>query len=1577
MAEIPRRSEGDLRYTGSREGEAREYQRKIDSESSRAAAWLASLSVIGVGLHLFGRKVGVNIIAELIDVAGFTAKKAGGFFTKKLPSTTRPEVAERLTSALEASMTTKEVLLRTRGGAALEEVGLVQQIIESLGVIYDPKHVTNIEGLEQGFKDYFQSFPRSLGDPSKAGNKIAHDLDLLTFGDLLDHNQNFFKSVLTNRQAPTGQPLALAAIKEALRRKWITPNTIVDPKLFKAGAKGATESLSARQASKLSAVRGSLKGEGLMGGRLLDLRGLNARHALDTIGRGFNPMGLVSSTASLFKSPKQVAVLGAEKSGGRERIFIGGNLFEIPRKGPLKQIATNQRLGDVGDPLHRSSVLRGLAQKGKLSEAYRGPGPKASAYVKLQHKLGLGQEFQENTGGFVRSLYQIVAGSRAVGKGKAKFVAKAYKSSNTAQALAGDRVPFERVAQSNLQKSAFYERAGETIKPEELGLFGRLKAYTGMHSDIALVKTSSVKRQTLGNEDLYFPDKGAGLKNLTSIITNQGEKRSVNALGNLAEVQRAQHYSSSANVIDKTYDFANYMAIRLNSLASSSMLGIGFRPSGSLAANVGRLASIPAIYMAGYEALKYADYELGQITGFRPSEVAADAYTSTRVAQQQLREASGIRAGADYFEQVLPGLDLGSIGTISAAGVAVRALEKTGSIGKALKLAGALYAAIGGPEVSQTSEDLAAEYSGEQQVAIRKARFWGLGFQPFKGGEISHFEPSWYQKLKKKPVETNIYGSEENYWAHGSFLPNVRNWMGLRNIVDPYWVERENYESRPYPVTSSFGEEIPLIGPIFADTIGSIIKPKIRMHNEDAQATLTANLSNRGAPANIASYLGIPEAPLVRGEMGRGDAVSTRLQKYANVALEPTGIWKFALGFFGVKFRDDFEEATSLDMDSISRRFYGSNMGGAFGQTEFIRRFIMSDYGTPSKINQQINPIANMMPRWLPGRHSNYKGDRNSYYDYTIGDPFTKIEGGEYRLPGKGYEAMHALHGQETRRKEQEITLEAKVVKVIDGDTVDVRIGSGTQRIRLAETFSPEKNSSAGQAAKNALHSILKPGETISVKTSKDVFGSGQDTGPYGRTIATIYKGGANVNRAMINSGHAKHVDSKYDAVDRFLILSDVAPNSQAYIAAEAEVKSMALSPEWQSKIENAKENAAKKADRYGFKEYQEQDIRASQELNAVGQTIRSSYLTLHENVLSEIPLIGSKVFPKRDPVGHYRKFQVEGDNFADWNNPYESIVRPAIYDVAGDNPIMGAVKGGVLGVLVSSQMGKFLNPIQALADPINRKGMVTTAAMFGAGASTARAISAGRLEGGYVPGHLEEERELKEYFDNIKYVKYRNLFEMGTEVGSDEITNYARQDARRTTLYGLYDLKKNGNIDAYKGILSRDERNYFDAFLNNPERKSELFSILPGHMKEALQTVWGGGGESVLTPDQQAEEYFDSHSLPGSSWLGWHPDTSDAAIQIKMIEGGINGISDNIHRFGFYPRQSLEANITHAHVSSPTDDIYNTSQNMELPWKIRQRGGSILNEFNFGSGPNINTTNLTLHDNRTNDTFYFMNYIR
>ena len=86
------------------------------------------------------------------------------------------------------------------------------------------------------------------------------------------------------------------------------------------------------------------------------------------------------------------------------------------------------------------------------------------------------------------------------------------------------------------------------------------------------------------------------------------------------------------------------------------------------------------------------------------------------------------------------------------------ALRRTGA------LAGLAYAlpflpgAIAGTD---TSEELEAIYSGEQEVGIRKGRWWEAGRSPFEGGRIQyfrkHFIPSYLSRGKVKA----LYGSEK------------------------------------------------------------------------------------------------------------------------------------------------------------------------------------------------------------------------------------------------------------------------------------------------------------------------------------------------------------------------------------------------------------------------------------------------------------------------------------------------------------------------------------------------------------------------------------------------------------------------------------------------------------------------------------------------------------------------------------------------------------------------------------------------------------------------------------------------
>lgn len=88
-----------------------------------------------------------------------------------------------------------------------------------------------------------------------------------------------------------------------------------------------------------------------------------------------------------------------------------------------------------------------------------------------------------------------------------------------------------------------------------------------------------------------------------------------------------------------------------------------------------------------------------------------------------------------------------------------------------------------------------------------------------------------------------------------------------------------------------------------------------------------------------------------------------------------------------------------------------------------------------------------------------------------------------------------------------------RVIAVTDGDTVKVLVDGRDQRIvRLAEIDAPEKSQPWGNRSRQAL-SALVFGKTISVQQT--------DTDRYGRVVARLFVDSHDVNRAMVEQGHA------------------------------------------------------------------------------------------------------------------------------------------------------------------------------------------------------------------------------------------------------------------------------------------------------------------------------------------------------------------------------------------------------------------------------------------------------------------------
>lgn len=99
----------------------------------------------------------------------------------------------------------------------------------------------------------------------------------------------------------------------------------------------------------------------------------------------------------------------------------------------------------------------------------------------------------------------------------------------------------------------------------------------------------------------------------------------------------------------------------------------------------------------------------------------------------------------------------------------------------------------------------------------------------------------------------------------------------------------------------------------------------------------------------------------------------------------------------------------------------------------------------------------------------------------------------------------------------------ATIIKVIDGDTVDVVMDLGLDvhiktRIRLAYIDAPEMNTDAGKAARLRLIELLPPGAEVIVTTKKD------RREKYGRYLGDIYDPEKlwYISTRMFEEGHAR-----------------------------------------------------------------------------------------------------------------------------------------------------------------------------------------------------------------------------------------------------------------------------------------------------------------------------------------------------------------------------------------------------------------------------------------------------------------------
>lgn len=104
----------------------------------------------------------------------------------------------------------------------------------------------------------------------------------------------------------------------------------------------------------------------------------------------------------------------------------------------------------------------------------------------------------------------------------------------------------------------------------------------------------------------------------------------------------------------------------------------------------------------------------------------------------------------------------------------------------------------------------------------------------------------------------------------------------------------------------------------------------------------------------------------------------------------------------------------------------------------------------------------------------------------------------------------------------------AKVMRVVDGDTIDCMIDMGfdvhhKERVRFYGVNTPETRTRdkeekiAGLAAKEFVKAKLKENKNSCVVETR----LGDKKGKFGRTLGVIYVDGLNLNSALLKEGHA------------------------------------------------------------------------------------------------------------------------------------------------------------------------------------------------------------------------------------------------------------------------------------------------------------------------------------------------------------------------------------------------------------------------------------------------------------------------
>jgi hypothetical protein len=357
-----------------------------------------------------------------------------------------------------------------------------------------------------------------------------------------------------------------------------------------------------------------------------------------------------------------------------------------------------------------------------------------------------------------------------------------------------------------------------------------------------------------------------------------------------------------------------------------------------------------------------------------------------------------------------------------------------------------------------------------------------------------------------------------------------------------------------------------------------------------------------------------------------------------------------------------------------------------------------------------------------------------------------------------------------------------------------------------------------------------------------------------------------------------------------------------------------------------------------------------------------------------------NKFLQVRSPVEMYERKEVYGKSFQSWSSPIEGIVQPTLESLAHKTPIVAMLHTALIGTLVGAGMKK------------TAVGGFIVGALLGGTMSSTRVFTETITGETWIPARRRKEREINEYFDRLKYLKYKGLYEKARQeaiaregVDVAEIIK-ARDTQKRENkrdkqmLAGFKKWLKMDQSTESKRLIKQSNQELnaisegnallqlgpYSMLALNYEMKarstiygldagsdvSTIYGALPPKEREFYQYFMNAKGAErdkilKLIPKNERkffaskwgvkaekeptmEEYFKKHGLPSASWAGWSAKVNLDDVKIKVIKNEALDLTE----FGFWQDDEKYAAL------APKADMNNRTISSSA---IRQRLHSVL----------------------------------